>query len=111
MGNAMLTSGKISMPTLSCQVAPPCTLVLLIVCKKRSLPWLHPLSRSKLLLHLKGNTLFGLVVPFCLLSLHSNRCGSQNKSTMNAVHPLYTENASKCDTQNLTQIEINYIFL
>merc|ERR1711982_198497 len=51
------------MPTLSCLVAPPCTLVLLIVCKRRSLPWLPLPSRSRLLLLLRGSTLSGSEVP------------------------------------------------
>merc|ERR1711879_555425 len=75
--------------------APPCTLVLLIVCKRRSLPWLPPPSRSRLLLPQKGNTLSGSEDPSWLPSPPSNRCGSANKNTMNLVHQLSTENASK----------------
>merc|ERR1711992_349032 len=80
----MLTSVRTCMPTLSCLVAPPCTLVLLIVCKRRSL------------LPLRGNTLYGSVAPSWLLFPPSNRCGSPSKSMMNAAHPLSTGNASKC---------------
>ena len=83
------------MPTLSCLVAPPCTLVLLTECKKRLLLWLLPPSKSRSLLHQKGNTLSGSVAPSWLLSPPSNRCGSPSKNTMNAVHPLSTGNASK----------------
>ena len=83
------------MPTLSCLVAPPCTLVLLIVCKRRSLPWLPLPSRSRLLLLLRGSTLSGSEVPSWLPSPPSNRCGSPSKNTMNAVPPLSTGNASK----------------
>merc|ERR1712228_72837 len=83
------------MPTLSCLVAPPCTLVLLIVCKRRSLPWLHPPLRSRSLLPLRGNTLSGSVAPSCLPFPPSNRCGSPNKNMMNVVHPLFTGSASK----------------
>merc|ERR1712018_602747 len=83
------------MPTLSCPEAPPCTLVLLTECKRRSLPWLHPPLRSRSLLHLRGNTTSGSVVPSCLPYPPSNRCGSPSKNTMNAVHPLFTGNASK----------------
>ena len=83
------------MPTLSCLVAPPCTLVLLIVCKRRSLPWLLPPSRSRLLLPQKGNTLSGLEDPSWHPSPPSNRCGSPSKSTMNVAHPLSTGSASK----------------
>merc|ERR1719210_1576155 len=81
------------MPTLSCPEAPPCTLVLLTECKRRSLPWLHPPSRS--LLHLRGNTLSGSVAPSWLPSPPSNRCGSPSKNTTNAAHPLSTGSASK----------------
>merc|ERR1719340_619419 len=80
------------MPTLSCLVAPPCTLVLLIVCKRRSLPWLPP--RSRLLLLLRGSTLSGSEVPSWLPSPPSNRCGSPSKNTTNAAHPLSTGSAS-----------------
>merc|ERR1711878_53343 len=48
----MLTSVRTCTPTPSCLVAPPCTQVLPTECKRKSLPWLHPPSRSKLLLHL-----------------------------------------------------------
>merc|ERR1719270_2156661 len=82
------------MLTLSCLVAPPCTLVLLIVCKRKSLPLLHPPSRLKSLLHLRGNTQSGSEAPSCLPSQPSNRCGSPNKNTMNAAHPSSTGNAS-----------------
>merc|ERR1712113_636284 len=95
MGSVMLTSGRTCMPTLSCLVAPPCTLVLLIVCKRRSLPWLPLPSRSRLLLLLRGSTLSGSEVPFWLPSPPSNRCGSPSKNTTNAAHPLFTENAFK----------------
>merc|ERR1712004_432241 len=73
---------------------PPCTLVLLIVCKRRSLPWLHPPSRSRLLLPQKGSTPSGLEVPSWLPSPPSNRCGSPSKNTTNAAHPLSTGSAS-----------------
>merc|ERR1711997_1180698 len=76
-------------------VAPPCTLVLLIVCKRRSLPWLPPPSRSRLLLPQKENTLSGSEDPSWLPSPPSNRRGSPSKSTTSAAHPLSTENASR----------------
>merc|ERR1712018_455566 len=75
----MLTSGRTCMPTPSCLVAPPCTLVLLTECKRRSLPWLPPPLRSRSLLLLRGNTLSGSEVPSWLLSPPSNRCGSPSK--------------------------------
>merc|ERR1711936_1450723 len=46
-------------------------------------------------LPLRENTPSGSVAPSWLPSPPSNRCGSPNKSTMNAVHPLSTGNASK----------------
>merc|ERR1719273_981805 len=92
--SVMLTSVRTCMPTLSCLVAPPCTLVLLIVCKRKSLPWPHLPLRSRLLLPLRGNTPYGSEVPSWLLSPPSNRCGSPSKNMMNAVHPLFTGNAS-----------------
>ena len=83
------------MLTLSCLVAPPCTLVLLIVCKRKSLPWHHQRSRLRSLLLLKGSTLSGSAV----LSWHpcqlSNRCGSPSRNTTNLVLALFTENVSK----------------
>merc|ERR1712110_492264 len=64
-------------------------------CKRKSLPWLHPPSRSRLLLHLRGNTPYGSEDPSWLPSPPSNRCGSPSKNTTNVAHPLSTENASK----------------
>merc|ERR1712080_454255 len=43
-------------PTPSCLEAPPCTPVLLTVCRRRSLPWLPPPSRSRSSLPLRGST-------------------------------------------------------
>merc|ERR1719273_2670660 len=105
----MLTSGRIFMPTLSCLVAPPCTLVVLTVCKRKSLPWLHLPSKSKLLLLRRGNTLYGLVALSCLHFLPSNRCGSPSKNTMNVAHLLFTENVSKYDTQNTLNKKIYFL--
>merc|ERR1712004_955043 len=79
----MLTSGRTCMPTLSCLVAPPSTLVLLTGCRSRSL------------LLQKGNTLSGSEAPSWLLSPPSNRCGSPNKSTTSLAHPSSTGSASK----------------
>merc|ERR1712106_212020 len=80
----------------SCLEAPPCTLVLLTVCRRRSLLLLHPPSRSRSLLHQRGSTLSGSEDPSWLPSPPSNRCGSPSRSTMNAAHPLSTASASKC---------------
>merc|ERR1712141_110226 len=90
-----LTSGRICTPTLFCLVAPPCTPVLLTACKRKSLPWLLPSSRSRSLLPLKGNTLFGSEAPFWLHCPPFNKCGFQSKNTTNLVLALCTGNASK----------------
>merc|ERR1712240_236737 len=94
-GSAMLTSGRTCTPTLSCLVAPPCTLVLLTGCRRRSLPWLPPPLRSRSLLPLRGSTPSGSVDPSCLPSPPSSRCGSPSRSTTSAAHPLSTGSASK----------------
>merc|ERR1711928_97299 len=59
-------------PTPSCPVAPPCTPVLLIVCKRRSPLLPHPPLRSRSLLPQKGNTPSGSEDPSCLPSPPSN---------------------------------------
>merc|ERR1719507_3012403 len=43
----VLTSGRTCTPTPSCPEAPPCTPVLLTVCRRRSPPLLPPPSRSR----------------------------------------------------------------
>merc|ERR1711890_133175 len=91
----MLTSVRTCTPTPSCLVAPPCTQVLLTECKRRSL------------LHLRGNTPYGLEDPSWLPFPPSNRCGSPNKNTTNAAHPLSTENASKCYHRFVTHLMSN----
>merc|ERR1712008_508292 len=57
-------------PTPSCPEAPPCTPVLLIVCKRRSPLLPHPPLRSRSLLPQRGNTpsdrRLHLVFPFHL---------------------------------------------
>merc|ERR1711973_564376 len=83
------------MPTLSCLVAPPCTQVLPTGCRRRSLPWLPPPSRSRSLLPQRGSTPSGSVAPSWLPSPPSNRCGSPSRSTTSVVHPLSTGSASK----------------
>merc|ERR1719309_1514385 len=88
------------MPTLSCLVAPPCTQVLPTGCRRRSLPWPHPPSRSRSLLHQRGSTPSGSVDLSCLPSPPSNRCGSPSKNTTSAAHPLSTGSASKRLMQN-----------
>merc|ERR1712147_6498 len=93
--SAMLTSVRTWTLTPSCPEAPPCTQVLPTECKRKSLLWLHPPSRSRSLLHQKENTPYGSEDPSWLPSPPSNRCGSPSKNTTNAAHPLSTENASK----------------
>merc|ERR1719369_1018555 len=81
------------MPTLSCLEAPPCTLVLLTECRKRSLLLLHPRSRS--LLPQRGSTPSGSEDPSLHPSPPSSRCGSPSRSMMSVAHPLSTANAFK----------------
>merc|ERR1712007_33027 len=75
--------------------APPCTLVLLTVCRRKSPLLLLPPSRSRSLLHQRGSTLSGSEDPSLPLSPPSSRCGSPSRSTMSAAHPLSTGSASK----------------
>merc|ERR1711935_979745 len=103
-GSAMLTSGRTCTPTLSWPVAPPCTPALPIVCKRRSPLLHHPPLRSRSLLPQRGNTPSGSEVPSCLPFPPSNRCGSPNKSTTSAAHPLSTGNASNFSTNLLMQL-------
>merc|ERR1711862_107935 len=65
----MLTSERTCTPTPSCLEAPPCTLVLLTECRRRSPLLLHPPSRSRSLLHQRESTLPGSEDP-SLLPLH-----------------------------------------
>merc|ERR1711872_193598 len=82
-------------PTQLCLAAPPCTPVLLTVCRRRSPPLLLPPSRSRSLLHQRGSTLSGSEDPSLLPSPPSSRCGSPSRSMMSAAHPLCTGSASK----------------
>merc|ERR1712184_201222 len=100
----MLTSGRTCTLTPSCLEAPPCTPVLLTVCKRKSPLLLHPPLRSRSLLPQKGNTPSGLEDPSCLPCLPSNRCGSPSKNTTSAAHPLSTGNASNFTTNLLLQL-------
>merc|ERR1712156_291385 len=65
-------------PTPSCPEAPPCTPVLLTVCRRRSPPWPPPPSRSR-----------------SSLPPPSSRCGSPSRSTTSAAPPSSTASASK----------------
>merc|ERR1711879_1070481 len=87
MGNAMLTSVRTCTPTPSCLEAPPCTQVLPTECKRKSLAWLHPPSKSRSLLHQKESTPYGSEDPSWLPSPPSNRCGSQARiRRMRPIH-------------------------
>merc|ERR1712111_262174 len=101
-------------PTLSCPEAPPCTLVLLTVCRRKSLLLLHPQSRSRSSLPQRGNTPSGSEDPSLLLSPPSNRCGSPSRNTMSAAHPLFTASASKLILSNqskkfIENIKVNVV--
>merc|ERR1712212_1206205 len=95
MGGATLTSVRISSPTMSSPVVPPCTLVLLIVCRRKSLALLLPPSRSRSLLLLSVNTPYGSVAPSLLHSPLSRPCGSPRKNTTNLAPESSTASASK----------------
>merc|ERR1712059_59171 len=90
-----LTSGRTCTPTLSCPEAPPCTPVSLTACRRRSLPWLPPPSRSRSSLPQRGSTPSGSEAPSWLPCPPSSRCGSPSRSMMSAAHPLSTASASK----------------
>merc|ERR1712083_1144399 len=90
--------GRTCTPTPSCLEAPPCTLVLLTGCRRRSQPLHPPPSRSRSLLPLRGSTLSGLEAPSLLPSPPSNRCGSPSRSMMSVAPPLFTGSASKSST-------------
>merc|ERR1712019_75539 len=64
---------------------PPCSQVLLTVCRKKSLPSPHQ----------RGNTLSGSEDPSWLPCPPSNRCGSPSRNTTNLAQPSSTGNASK----------------
>merc|ERR1712112_788843 len=87
--------GRTFMPTLSCLEAPPCILVLLTVCRRRSLLWLLPPSRSRSSLPQRGSTPSGSEDPSWPLSPPSSKCGSPSRSTMNAAPPSSTGSAYK----------------
>ncbi|KAH8404467.1 hypothetical protein KR222_006106 [Zaprionus bogoriensis] len=69
--------------------------VLLIVCRRKSPPWLHPPLRSRSLHHLSANTPSGSVVRFWPRCPPSSRCGSPSRSTTSLVPALCTASASK----------------
>merc|ERR1712201_70300 len=56
-------------------------------CKRKSLPWLHPPSKSRSLLHQKENTPYGLEDPSWLPSPPSNRVDHQARiRRMRPIH-------------------------
>lgn len=83
------------MPTLSCPEAPPCTLVLLIVCRRKSPPLPPQPSRSRSSLPPRGSTPYGSVDPSLPPSPPSNRCGSPRRNTTNPALESSTASASK----------------
>merc|ERR1712050_147963 len=74
--------------------APPCTPVSPTECKRRSLPWLPPPSRSRSLLLLRGSTPYGSVAPSSPPCPPSSRFGSPSRSTTSAAPPSSTASAS-----------------
>merc|ERR1711926_41050 len=91
--------------TLSCPEAPPCTPVLLTVCRRRSPPWPPAPSRSRLSLPLRGSTPSGSVAPSSPPCPPSSRCGSPSRSTTSAAHPLSTASASNLLPNNLNKVK------
>merc|ERR1712034_161200 len=75
--------------------APPCTPVLLTVCRRRSPPLLPPPSRSRQLLHQRGSTPSGSEDPSLLPSPPSCRCGSPSRSMTSLAQPSSTGSVSK----------------
>merc|ERR1719187_2688662 len=86
-------------PTLSSPVAPPCTPVSLIVCRRRSPHWLLPRSRSSL--PPRESTPSGSAAPSWLPSPPSRRCGSPSRSTMRPAPASSTANAFKKSRESL----------
>merc|ERR1712212_882277 len=95
MGGATLISGRTCSLTLSCLEVPPCTLVLLIACRRRSLPWLPPPSKLRSLLLLSVSTPYGSVAPSCPLCPPSSPCGSPRTSTTSPAPASSTASASR----------------
>merc|ERR1719154_171252 len=92
--SATLISVRTCTPTLFFPVVPPCTLVLLIVCRRKSLPLLLPPSKSRSLLPLSENPPYGSVAPSLPLSPLSRLRGSPRKNTTNPAPELFTASAS-----------------
>merc|ERR1711978_382400 len=101
MGSATSTSGRTCTPTLSSLEAPPCTPVLLTVCRRRSPPWPPPPSRSRSSLPPRESTPSGSEAPSWLPSPPSSRCGSPSRSTTSLALALSTGSASKLLTYHI----------
>merc|ERR1719154_281333 len=99
--DATLIFVRICTPTAFFLVVPPCTLVSLIVCRRKSHAWHLPPSRLRSLLLPSENTPYGLVAPFSHLSPLSKLCGSPRKNTTNPAPELFTASASKLLCINL----------
>merc|ERR1719154_1075480 len=99
---ATLISVRTCTPTMSCPVVPPCTLVLLIVCRRKSPPSHHPPSRLRSLLPLSENTPYGSVAPSSPPSPLSSPCGSPRKNT--------TSPAPESSTANVSKLFSSYIY-
>merc|ERR1712210_352594 len=80
---------------MSCPVVPPCTLVLLIVCRRKLHPSHHPPSKLRSLLPPSENTPYGSVAPSLPLSPLSSPCGSPRKNTTSPAPESSTANVSK----------------
>merc|ERR1712076_215300 len=80
-------SGRTCTPTPSCPEAPPCTPVLLTVCRRRSLPWPPPPSRSRSSLPPRGSTPSGSEAPSWPPSPPSSRVDLQ--AGVRRVRPLH----------------------
>merc|ERR1712098_623374 len=80
---------------LSCLVVPPCTLVLLTGCRRKSLLLLHLPSRLRSLLLLSVNTPYGSVAPSLVPCPPLRPCGSPRKNTTSPALASSIANASK----------------
>merc|ERR1719435_201823 len=110
----MVDPGRTCTPTPSCPEAPPCTPVLLTVCRRRSPPLPPPPSRSRSSLPPRGSTPFGSEAPSWPLCPPSSRCGSPSRSMTSAAPPLSTASASKCyiiDLHSINNFFSYYIYL
>merc|ERR1711915_765761 len=94
---------------LSCLVVPPCMLVLLTGCRRKSLVLLHPPSRSRSLLLLRGSTPFGLVAPSLVPCPLSRTCGSPRRNMTSLAPALSIASASKSQCQT-NQIHCFWIY-